>query len=91
VRRAAQVHGPQISVAIDVLLDVDPLDILPVRMPAMPEWASPTGLPPIRLRADGSELGPEAVRNVIVALTLCRPGEPYAGVSVIQHACTPQS
>jgi hypothetical protein len=91
VRRAAQVHGTHVSAAIDALLDVDPLGILPARMPAMPEWASPAGLPPIRSRTDGSELDPEAVRNIIVALTLCRPGEPYAGVSVIQHACTPQS
>ncbi|WP_327004173.1 DUF4132 domain-containing protein [Dactylosporangium sp. NBC_01737] len=80
-------YGPEAAAAIRDLLDTDPLDVLPPRIPFLPSWADPSTLPPVRLR-DGSHVLPaDAAGHLITMLMLSRPGEPYAGIAAVRDAC----
>jgi hypothetical protein len=83
--------GAQAGEAVDVLLATDPLELLPARIPALPDWAVPALLPPLRLRDGSGALPAAAASHVLTALAMSKPGEPYAGVDVIRAACTPES
>jgi hypothetical protein len=83
-------YGSAAADAIEALLATDPLEVLPARMPAIPEWADPALLPPIR-RRDGPALPTDAVGHVVTMLALSRPGEAYAGLDAVRTTCDPAS
>ncbi|WP_432988605.1 DUF4132 domain-containing protein [Dactylosporangium sp. CA-233914] len=88
VRSAAAGYGPAAAEAIGALLDTDPVQVLPARMPAVPDWADPELLAPIAL-ADGSgSLPPGPAGHVLTMLAMSRLGEPYAGLAVVAGAAT---
>ncbi|MFI0424106.1 WGR and DUF4132 domain-containing protein [Spongiactinospora sp. 9N601] len=91
VRRAADGHGPAAEAAISGLLDADPLDTLPARMPTLPGWADPSILTPLHLRDGAGALPVEAARHMIMMLAISRPGEPYPGVALVKESCDPRS
>jgi hypothetical protein len=90
VTAVAREYGDTVAAAIETLLATDPLDLLPARMPAIPEWAHPALLPPIRHR-DGLALPAAAVGHVVTMLAISRPGEVYAGLDVVREICDPAS
>lgn len=89
VRAAAASYGPEAATAIDTLLATDPLSVLPARMPAVPSWAAPGLLPPVKV-SEGV-LPPEAISNIIVMLAISRLDDPYAGLENVKAACDPVS
>ncbi|MEV4636666.1 DUF4132 domain-containing protein [Actinoplanes sp. NPDC049548] len=91
VRAAAREYGAEAAAAVDALLESDPLAVLPARMPALPSWATPGLLPPIKLRDGSGVLPVEAVTHVITVLAISRLDTPYAGVDVLKGACDPVS
>ncbi|MEV0829015.1 DUF4132 domain-containing protein [Nonomuraea rubra] len=91
VVRAAAGYGPDAEAAIADLLAADPLDALPAKMPTLPKWADVALLTPIHLRGDAGALPAAAVRHVMTMLALSRPGQPYAGLALVQQACDPHS
>lgn len=91
VRTAADQYGAAASAAVDELLAVDPLDLLPARVPKLPEWADPGGLPRVRLRDGSGALPVPAAGHVATMLAMSRPGDPYAGVAVVKRLCEPRS
>lgn len=90
VRAAAATYGDRVEAAITAMLATDPLDVLPTRIPKVPDWVEPGVLPPVELR-DGGTLPATAVRHVVTMLAMSRPGEVYAGVDVVRELCTPGS
>ncbi|MBN6037060.1 DUF4132 domain-containing protein [Amycolatopsis sp. 195334CR] len=82
VDRAAQAHGPAAAAAMSRFLATDPLDVLPARIPELPDWADPASLPPLLL-PDQRALPTAAVRYFLTMLAMSRPGEPYAGVTMV--------
>jgi uncharacterized protein DUF4132 len=90
IRSAALGHGPQALTAIEEVLAVDPLTVLPVAtLPATPAWAEPTLLPPVRLTDGSGALPPDAVRHLITMLAISRLDTPYAGIALVQQSCVP--
>ncbi|WP_062433929.1 DUF4132 domain-containing protein [Herbidospora daliensis] len=91
VTRAAAGYGPAAEAAIAELLAAGPLDALPAKMPATPQWADPSILTRIHLRGGGLALPLEAARHVVTMLAISRPGDPYAGIALVKEACDERS
>ncbi|MFV2179692.1 DUF4132 domain-containing protein [Actinomadura sp. LOL_016] len=88
---AARVHGDGAAAAIETVLSTDPLELLPVRIPAVPDWANPHLLPRLLLRGGTHALPAEAVAHVLTMLAMSRPDDVYAGVRVVRDICDPDS
>jgi predicted DNA-binding WGR domain protein len=86
---AARRYGPEAAAAIEGLLETDPLDFVPARIPAPPDWLEPALLPPIRLRDSDHILPDDAIRTACTMLAISKPGDVYAGVDVLKEVCDP--
>jgi predicted DNA-binding WGR domain protein len=91
IRAAAQGYGSTAADAIERLLAGDPLAILPARLPAIPAWAVPGLLPPVRLRGGAGALPADAVTNLITVLAVSSMDDPYEGLEIVKEACEPAS
>ncbi len=91
VAEAGADYGPAAEAAVADLLSADPLDALPGKMPVLPEWAEVAILTPIHLRGDAGALPAEAVRHVMTMLAISRPGDPYAGLTLVKETCDSRS
>ncbi|MDI2126482.1 DUF4132 domain-containing protein [Yinghuangia seranimata] len=92
VRRAAAEFGPAAAAGIEALLTADPLyDTLPSRLPALPAWADPAGLPQLVLRSGAGAVPDAEVRHLLTMLAMCKPDAPYAGVARVKAELTPDS
>ncbi|GAA2696416.1 MULTISPECIES: DUF4132 domain-containing protein [Actinosynnema] len=88
---AAREHGGQVAGIVAEALALDPLDVLPVKIPTTPSWLDPDLLPQVLLRGGAAALPEEAARNLLVALAISAPDEPYAGLEQVRRACDPAS
>ncbi|HVL07005.1 MAG TPA: DUF4132 domain-containing protein [Acidimicrobiales bacterium] len=79
------------AAAIDDMLALDPLQLLPARIPALPAWLEPADLPPVLLRDRRSALPASAVGHLCTMLAMSEPGDPYAGVEIVREAVDPLS
>ncbi|MGW4098532.1 DUF4132 domain-containing protein [Mycobacterium sp. NPDC004974] len=86
VIEAVRRHDSEAVPLVTAVLAVDPLLVLPKRVPRLPDWARSTLATPVRL-ADGSQLPPDAVESVAVMLMLSGPVLPYAGVTQLMDLC----
>jgi hypothetical protein len=91
VPAAAAEYGPEAADVVAAVLEFDPLDLHPRRMPALPDWLASTQLPQILLAGRESALPDEAVRHVLSMLAISKPGEPYAGIAVVRECADPAS
>lgn len=91
VRGAAARYGAEASRAADALLTVDPIDALPPRLPSLPGFFDPAGLPRPRLRDAAFVLGVRAVEDLGRMLALSTLESPYAGLDQVRQACEPAS
>ncbi|WP_433328685.1 DUF4132 domain-containing protein [Spirillospora sp. CA-294931] len=85
VLEVARAYG--VADAIESLLNTDPLEILPARMPKIGDWAEPAVLPQIRLRGTKRALPAGAVRHLLTMLAISKPGNWYAGLDMVDEAC----
>jgi len=86
VRGAAQ-YGDAAADTVGTLVDVDPLEMLPKRIPRVPAWADVESLPPI-LTADRAAALPASAVGTI--LTMCAVGtaeSPYAALDTVTAFC----
>lgn len=84
---AAETHGTATVEAVASLLDLDPLDMLPKRIPKAPSWLDISSLPPI-LTSDRSAALPSSAVSIV--LTMCAIGTaeaPYAGLDTVTAFC----
>ncbi len=72
--------------AIDVVLSVDPVDVLPAKLPVIGEWADTRLLPQVLLHDRGHALSAEAASHLLMTAALSKPGELYAGLPVVREA-----
>ncbi|HEY4459745.1 MAG TPA: DUF4132 domain-containing protein, partial [Pseudonocardiaceae bacterium] len=91
VRVAAAEHGDAAAAAIDAMLAVDPLDIVPAKVPTVPAWADPSQLPQLALADRASALPAASVGHVLTMAALSKPDDPYAGIEVVRNVCDPGS
>ncbi|HEU5029790.1 MAG TPA: DUF4132 domain-containing protein, partial [Spirillospora sp.] len=88
---AARAHGDKAAEAIEALLAVDPLEILPAKIPAVGDWADVRMLPQILLRDGERALPDAAAAHVLTMLAMSKPGEVYAGIDTVRELCDPAS
>ncbi len=91
IRAAAAALGAEATEAIDAMLAVDPLQLLPARIPAPPAWLDPVHLPQVLLRDRTGALPAPAVGHLITMLAMSKPGDTYAGVDLVREAVDPAS
>ncbi|MDX3660738.1 DUF4132 domain-containing protein [Streptomyces sp. ID05-26A] len=72
--------------AIDVVLSVDPVDVLPAKLPAIGEWADTRLLPQVLLADRTLALSAEAAAHLQMTAALSKPGELYAGLPIVREA-----
>lgn len=83
--------GPAADAAWQAARDADPLLRLPARIPQLPAYIDPAKLQRPRLKAGGAALPDDAVRHLALMLAISAPESPYAGLSMVQAACTAAS
>ncbi len=91
VLAGAAMHGPDALAAIEALLDIDPLDVLPTRLPANPDWAAAAMLPQLAMRDRCHGLPRSASGHVVTMLAISKPGDVYAGLDVVAEIVDPTS
>ncbi|GAA1551607.1 hypothetical protein GCM10009678_38140 [Actinomadura kijaniata] len=91
VLAAAREYGDQAAAAIGGLLDTDPLERLPARVPKPGDWADATLLPRPLLRDRERALPLDATRHVVTMLAMSPLDEVYPGVDVVREVCDPAS
>ncbi|MGZ3144266.1 DUF4132 domain-containing protein [Lentzea chajnantorensis] len=77
--------------AVDAVLSVDPVDVLPAKLPVIGEWADTRLLPQVLLRDRKHALSPQAASHLLMTAALSKPGEVYAGLPVAREALDPAS
>jgi hypothetical protein len=89
VRAAAGGYGPDAAASVEEILAVDPLTVLPTPMPALPDWANPAVMPPVRLTGGRGVLPVESVRHLLTMLAISRTDTPYPGLALVIAECEP--
>jgi len=89
-REVAAAYGGAMPAALQALLDADPLNVLPSRMPKLPGFFVPAAFRRPELR-DGAAVPLSAVEHIGTMLAISKLDEPYAGLEIVRQACTPES
>jgi predicted DNA-binding WGR domain protein len=90
-REAAAAYGPALSQALQALLDADPLQVLPSRMPKLPAFFVAASFRRPQLHDGGGTLPVAATEHLGSMLAISRLEAPYAGLNIVRDACTPAS
>ncbi|WP_433791012.1 DUF4132 domain-containing protein [Actinoplanes sp. CA-252034] len=89
VRAAAAGLGPEASAAVEEILAVDPLTLLPSPMPSLPDWAGPATMPGVLLTGGRGRLPVESIRHLLTMLLVSRLDSPYPGLALVEAECEP--
>ncbi|SFQ96348.1 WGR domain-containing protein, predicted DNA-binding domain in MolR [Lentzea waywayandensis] len=82
---------PEAAEGLRTFLSVDPVDVLPAKLPVIGEWADTRLLPQVLLRDRKQALSPEAARHLLMTAALSKPGDIYAGLPIAREALDPGS
>ncbi|WP_030477218.1 WGR and DUF4132 domain-containing protein [Lentzea albidocapillata] len=74
------------AAALESFLAVDPVDVLPAKLPVIGEWADTRLLPQVLLRDRGQALSAEAASHLLMTAALSKPGDIYAGLPIAREA-----
>ncbi|CCH31005.1 DUF4132 domain-containing protein [Actinosynnema sp. NPDC047251] len=88
---AAAAYGPEAAAAIDALVSLDPLHVLPAKLPVPGKWADANLLPQVLVAGRQRALPRTASAHVVMMLALSQPDAPYAGLDVVRELCDRQS
>ncbi|WP_439656631.1 WGR and DUF4132 domain-containing protein [Lentzea sp. HUAS TT2] len=83
--------SPAAAAALESFLAVDPVDVLPAKLPVISEWADTRLLPQILLADRKQALSAEAARHLLMTAALSKPGDIYAGLPLAREALDPGS
>lgn len=90
VLAVAAEYGAAMMAATEALLALDPLFMLPARIPRLPKFFQAPALRAPRLR-DGAALPTAGLDAIATMLMLGEPDAPYAGLAQVREACTEAS
>jgi len=90
ITEVAARYGDEAAVGIAAALAQDPRELLPKRLPKMPDFWTPAVFPRPRL-ASGTALPEAAVEAIGVMLAISTPEAPYVGLDDVREACDPGS
>jgi hypothetical protein len=77
--------------AVQGLLDRDPLDLVPARIPAVPAWADPEFLPQVLLAGGRYALSPKQTAALLRMTAMSQLDAPYEGLRLVAGQCDPGS
>ncbi len=83
---AAAAPTAEAARGIETVLSVDPVDVLPAKLPVIGEWAEPRLLPQVLLRDRKHALSPEAAKHLLMTAALSKQGDVYAGLPIARDA-----
>ncbi|THV38499.1 DUF4132 domain-containing protein [Glycomyces buryatensis] len=87
VLEAAETYGPTAAQAIRQLLDVDPLEPIGVKVPAIGEWVNPMLLPQVLLKGRERAVPDASIRHLVTVLAIVTPDYDYRGLGVVAELC----
>ncbi|GGU45004.1 hypothetical protein GCM10010178_41930 [Lentzea flava] len=79
------------AAGLRALLSVDPVEVLPAKLPAIGAWADTRLLPQVLLSDRKHALSPRAAHNLLMTAALSKPGDVYAGLPIARAALDPDS
>ncbi|TDZ79651.1 hypothetical protein DE4585_03399 [Mycobacteroides salmoniphilum] len=79
-------YGDAAATAIGAIIELDPMLVLPKRIPSVPDWAAGALLTPVTL-TDGTPLPTASVNTIVVMLMMSSPDHPYAGLTAVAEIC----
>lgn len=93
---AARYENAAVSAALRALLDEDPLERLPTKLPKLPDFWAPRGWRRLVLNESGGASAGKAVPNDVLVhvgtmLMLPTVDGVYPGIAQLRDACTPES
>jgi hypothetical protein len=91
IRAAAKEYGEAAGAGIEALLSVDPLELVPTRVPILPDWTDPRLLPQVLLHDRKTALPAPAVRHLCTMLAMSTIDDAYAGIPLVREVCDPVS
>ncbi|WP_167978968.1 WGR and DUF4132 domain-containing protein [Lentzea indica] len=80
-------HSDEAGAAIRILVEVDPLDVLPAKLPVIGDWADPRLLPQVLLTDGKAALSAGAAKNLLMTAALSKPDAVYPGLPLAVEAC----
>ena len=83
--------SPQVREAATQVLAFDPLQLFPQKLPKLPGFFAPGGLPRPLLADRSARLPVAAVETLGMCLAISPLEEPYAGLAQVKAACEPAS
>ncbi|MCP2241650.1 protein of unknown function (DUF4132) [Lentzea aerocolonigenes] len=73
--------------AIRTLIEIDPLDVLPAKLPVIGDWADLKLLPQVRLEDGATALSADAAKNLLMTAALSKQDAIYPGLPLAVEAC----
>ncbi|MGW0044583.1 DUF4132 domain-containing protein [Rhodococcus sp. NPDC003348] len=83
----AERYGTDAAKIVGDLVDLDPLEALPKRIPKIPAWADIESLPPILTTDRSAALPTSAVSTLLTMCAIGTADAPYAGLDVVAAFC----
>ncbi len=83
----ARKTSPEVLAAVQRVLDFDPLQLYPIRLPQLPAALGIGSLPAPLLADRSAKLPPAAVEALATMLAFSPLDEPYAGLAQVKAAC----
>lgn len=91
VAEVASRYGEAVVEALQPVLELEPLEQLPKKVPTVDERYDATALPQVLLRNREMALPGEAAGHLLTMLAFSEMAEPYAGIAQVREACDPAS
>jgi predicted DNA-binding WGR domain protein len=91
LRDVAKRYGTAAEHGLDALLEFDPLDLYPSKLPKLPAFWTPGAFARPLLKDGGAALPLPAVEHLGTMLAISTPDAPYAGLALVKEAATPPS
>ncbi|WP_329792947.1 DUF4132 domain-containing protein [Lentzea sp. DG1S-22] len=77
---------PEAAAALRTFLAIDPVEVLPARLPAVGDWADTRLLPQVLLAGRRHALSAEAAKHLLMTAALSKPGDVYAGLTLVRES-----
>jgi predicted DNA-binding WGR domain protein len=90
VHAVAAEYGADMQAALQALLELDPLDLAPLRPPKLPTFFVPAAMRRPELKT-GLALPSSAIEHIGTMLAFSKIEAPYAGLEVVRELCTAAS
>ncbi|MFD4676283.1 WGR and DUF4132 domain-containing protein [Lentzea sp. NPDC058450] len=82
----AQAPSEAVADALRTFLAIDPVDVLPAKMPVLGDWTDTRHLPQVLLSDRRQALPSDAAHSLIMTAALSKPGDVYAGLTIAREA-----